>query len=157
MFSAELSLFVVAVRFGSSHLPRDAVVSDACGESRALLLIDRLGPVVSRLVVDTVERADSGLGARRCHACGCVGSKVALCRFMRDMTKSSTRFQIGDFYTQHLATPTAGAGSAERLTMLRMKRVQAATGAWGWAQRSVPGNNRKSAGSKPGADVRSLR
>jgi len=73
---------------------------------------------------------------------------------MRDMTKNN-RFPIGDFYTQHLSTPTAGAGSADRLTMLRMKRVQTATGAWGWAQRSVPGQNRKSSGS--GTAARQLR
>ncbi len=66
-------------------------------------------------------------------------------------TTNSSRLPIGDFYTQHLATPTAGAGSAARIALVRMRRVQQPNGAWGWARGSMPGQNRRS------AQVRQLR
>lgn len=59
----------------------------------------------------------------------------------------ANRLPIGDFFTQHLGTPTAGSGTADRLELVRMRRVQIAGGAWGWAKRTVPGANRRSSGA----------
>jgi len=85
---------------------------------------------------------------------------------------------LGEFFTKHLATPTAGAGSAELLELVQHRRIQAPDGSWGWAKAAKNSNalagavgaargarrvervsrsdsRRRSAGSRPGE--RSLR
>lgn len=39
-----------------------------------------------------------------------------------------------DIETKHLGTPTAGVGTGELLELVRLRRVQAPDGHWGWAK-----------------------